>query len=140
MMTLPRYLVIVRAGDTELFEALKAQLAREPYPVGLIWDRRGGDRRTRPGSATDERRTEERRVGDAMWEEMGFRVTETNALPPDATMNRVASLMGDIGAGQPLSNGQRLERSLERSLAVRMFARHLEAALRDNRLGRDTAR
>jgi hypothetical protein len=137
MTTLPRYLVIVRAGDTELFEALKAQLACEPYPVGLIWDRRSSERRTEPAAMDHDRREGERRsAADATWEALGFMVTETDALPPDATVNRVASLMGDIGAGQPGSSGLRLERSL----AVRMFARHLEAALRDRRLTRDSRR
>jgi hypothetical protein len=137
-MTLPRYLVIVRDGDTELFEALKAQLAREPYPVGLVWDRRGSHRRAGRATVSDDRRTgERRRPGDATWESLGFMVTETDTLPPEATVNPVASLMSDIGAGRP--PGRRDQRP-GRSLAVRMFARHLEAALRDLRQSRDPDR
>jgi hypothetical protein len=65
--------VVVRRGETELFETLKREFGHVP-DIQVIWDRRSGDRRTRRGDApTAERRQRDRRARPpAMWEIEGY--------------------------------------------------------------------
>jgi hypothetical protein len=91
----PHYLVVVRRGKTELFEQLKRELAREPYPATLIWYRRQGDRRRAEAPVTvDRRRHDERRADpDASWHTHHFVVASTTSPPiglSDAYSNPVA--------------------------------------------------
>jgi hypothetical protein len=74
---------VVRRGKTELFGQLKRELAREPYPATLIWDRRQGDRRRAEASVSvDRRRHDDRRTEpDASWHTHDFVVASTTTPP-----------------------------------------------------------
>jgi hypothetical protein len=129
----PHYLVVVRDGETQLFEDLKTQLAREPYPAVLIWDRRRAERRTTAQRVGRERRIGERRTApDPMLETDGFLVTVTADPPVDGIRNALASVTA------PADTAPRVRRA-ENIFALRMFALNLETALRELR-GRRTAR
>jgi hypothetical protein len=73
MATSPECLVIVRRGETEVFERLKAQFAGTPK-VQVMWDRRVRDRRVIIQDVDDERRRGERRapVDATMWTTRGY--------------------------------------------------------------------
>jgi hypothetical protein len=133
----PYFLVVVRAGETELFEALREQLATAPYPAALMWDRRRRDRRVIVQDVPEERRAGDRRaLAYPEWDRQGFLVTETLALPPDAITNRRAALaprtdprvlpfVRDPGAGRIRRTWERGERIV----ALRMFTSKLERGL-----------
>jgi hypothetical protein len=76
-------LIVVRRGETSLFENLTQELARSPQPVQVIWDRRMRDRRVIIRDDVDaDRRTEERRATpSATWTTHGFIVTRAEAVP-----------------------------------------------------------
>jgi len=131
----PHYLIIVRDGETQLFEDLKAQLAREPYPAALIWDRRQGDGRARAEADGPDRRADERRAPpDPTLETDGFIVTVTAEPPAEAIRNELASVTPSRdGAAPPSDRGATI-------FALRMFALNLRSKLRELRARRATAR
>ena len=140
----PQYLVVVRTGETQLFEDLKEQLAREPYPAALIWDRRRRDRRVVVRDVAADRRTDHRRAPpDATWETHGFVVTETDQPPPNAVSNRLATLAPQLGAavfprdpGAARRQIQRVWERGERIFALRMFALNLQLKMQERRAKR----
>jgi hypothetical protein len=68
-----QHVVVVRRGETELFKSLQREFGNVPH-VQVIWDRRGGERRTkRVEAAKAERRQRDRRARPpAMWEVQGY--------------------------------------------------------------------
>jgi hypothetical protein len=58
----PRYLAVVRRGETEIYRMLKDYLGRRGL-VDVVWDRRVGDRRgnPRPQAPAADRRSGDRR-------------------------------------------------------------------------------
>jgi hypothetical protein len=87
----PRYLVIVKRGETRLFEELQSSLDRWPEGTEIVWDRRqGGERRAATQLVDLDRRQRQRRSQpDAMWYTHGFIVVETSQ-PPESS-SRVIS-------------------------------------------------
>ncbi len=78
----PRYLVIVRRGETRLYEELQNNLDRWPEGTTVIWDRRERDRRVIMQDVILERRRRQRRSEpDSMWYTHGFIVVETTDPP-----------------------------------------------------------
>ncbi len=73
MATPPECLVIVRRGETAVFERLKAQFAGMPN-VQVVWDRRVRDRRVIIQDVENERRGGERRapLDATMWTTRGY--------------------------------------------------------------------
>src|SRR5262245_13742082 len=69
----PECLVVVRRGETEVYERLKAQFAGVPG-VRVIWDRRVPDRRVIIQDVGNERRRGERRapLDATMWTTRGY--------------------------------------------------------------------
>ncbi len=143
MEPFPQYLVVVRAGETQLFEDLKDQLAREPYPAALIWDRRRRDRRVVVRDVAVDRRAGRRRASpDATWETHGFAVDETDRPPLDAVPNKLAALTPAVESGPlPLSRDpgtarRHIRRAWdrgERIFALRMFALNLQLKIQERR-------
>ncbi|HEV8674119.1 MAG TPA: hypothetical protein VGX21_08735 [Methylomirabilota bacterium] len=58
--TPPRYIAVVRRGETEVYRMLKEYLEARGL-AEVIWDRRVADRRLQPDPAAAERRRGERR-------------------------------------------------------------------------------
>jgi hypothetical protein len=56
----PRYIAVVRRGETEVYRILKEYLEARGL-VEVVWDRRLDDRRHRDTSAPEERRNRDRR-------------------------------------------------------------------------------
>jgi len=56
-----RRLIIIRRGDTELFEELRARFAEDPDTI-VMYDRRSGSRRRLKRQGVPERRHGERRL------------------------------------------------------------------------------
>jgi hypothetical protein len=56
-----RRLIIIRQGDTELFEELRARFAGDPETL-VVYDRRSGSRRRVKRQGVPERRRGERRL------------------------------------------------------------------------------
>src|SRR5262245_51343026 len=83
MATPPECLVIVRRGETEVYERLKAQFAGMPN-VQVIWDRRVRDRRVIIQDVDDERRRGERRapLDATMWATRGYFVARPQSPAP----------------------------------------------------------
>jgi len=83
MATSPECLVIVRRGETAVFERLKAQFAGVPN-VQVVWDRRVRDRRVIIQDAENERRRGERRApADAtMWTTRGYFLARPQSISP----------------------------------------------------------
>jgi len=82
----PRYIVIVRRGETRLYEELQTNLDRWPEGTTVIWDRRERDRRVITQDVTIERRRRQRRAEpDSMWYTHGFVVVETTEPPEQST-------------------------------------------------------
>lgn len=82
----PLYLVIVKRGETGLFEELQQSLDRWPEGTRVIWDRRERDRRVVTQEVTPERRMRSRRAEpDSMWHTHGFIVVETTGPPERAS-------------------------------------------------------
>ncbi len=78
----PHRLIIVRRGETAIFQAIQQNLDRWPEGTRVIWDRREQDRRAIMRPVTIERRQGERRTSpDSMWHTHGFIVVETSRLP-----------------------------------------------------------
>ncbi len=126
----PHFLVVVRDGETQLFEDLKTQLAREPYPALLIWDRRRRERRQSIHPVLVERRGGERRTApEPTLESEGFIVTLTADPPPGAIRNGLASVTASANGATMLDRGERI-------FALRMFARNLESKLHELRARR----
>jgi hypothetical protein len=85
--------VIVRRGETRLFQELQSSLDRWPEGTTVMWDRRQGDRRIALQEVTIERRRRQRRTEpDSMWYTHGFIVVETSEPPqrPTAGNNRTS--------------------------------------------------
>ena len=81
----PHRLIIVRQGETAIFQAIQQNLDRWPEGTRVIWDRRQYERRTTPRPVTVDRRHGERRVSpDSMWYTHGFIVVETQS--PDESV------------------------------------------------------
>jgi len=80
----PECLVIVRRGETEVFERLKAQFAGMPN-VHVIWDRRVRDRRVIIQDVEGERRRGERRapVDATMWMTRGYFIARPHSPAAD---------------------------------------------------------
>ena len=70
----PQCLVVVRRGETEVFERLQAGFARMPNDMRVIWDRRVRDRRVIIQDVELERRRGERRapLDVTMWTTRGY--------------------------------------------------------------------
>jgi hypothetical protein len=84
-MRLPQRLIVVRRGETEVFREVVDTLDRWPEGTGVIWDRRGGERRKRRRMIPVERREGQRRAeADSMWHTHGFVVADTAVLPAEA--------------------------------------------------------
>jgi hypothetical protein len=82
-MCASRRLIVVRRGETGVFQALQESLDRWPGVARVIWDRRVRDRRVAIQSVMiDRRRTQRRTEPDAMWYSHGFIVVAT-ACPPE---------------------------------------------------------
>jgi hypothetical protein len=83
-MRAPRRLIVVRRGETGIFQALQESLDRWPEGTQVIWDRRVRDRRAAIRPITMERRRNQRRIEpDAMWYTHGFIVVETHRPPEE---------------------------------------------------------
>ena len=79
-------LIIVRRGETGIFQAIRENLDRWPEGTRVIWDRRERDRRVVMRPVTLERRRSERRSApDSMWHTHGFVVVETSQPPGEPT-------------------------------------------------------
>ena len=76
-------LVIVRRGETEVFERLKAQFAGTPN-VHVVWDRRVRDRRVIIQDVDNERRRGERRapLDATMWTTRGYFLARQHPIAP----------------------------------------------------------
>jgi hypothetical protein len=86
-MRLPRRLIVVRRGETGIFQALQESLDRWPEGTQVIWDRRVRDRRAAIRPITMERRRNQRRIEpDAMWYTHGFIVVETHRPPEEVPL------------------------------------------------------
>ncbi|HEV8676198.1 MAG TPA: hypothetical protein VGX21_19350 [Methylomirabilota bacterium] len=82
----PRYVVIVRRGETRLFLELQGSLDRWPEGTTVVWDRRQTDRRVAvQGVSIDRRRRQRRTEPDSMWYTHGFIVVETTEPPEQPT-------------------------------------------------------
>jgi hypothetical protein len=87
----PHYLVIVKRGETRLFEELQGSLDRWPEGTAIVWDRRERDRRAESREVDLDRRRRQRRAEpDAMWYTHGFIVVETSQ--PSEESSRAASI------------------------------------------------
>ena len=74
-----RRLIIVRRGETGIFQAIQDNLDRWPEGTRVIWDRRERERRATIRPVIVERRSQERRTApDAMWYTHGFIVGEAS--------------------------------------------------------------
>jgi hypothetical protein len=79
-----QHVVIVRRGETELFNTLQREFGEVPQ-VQVIWDRRTRDRRAaRPGARGIERRGRDRRSRPpAIWQIQGYLLVPGSAGAPD---------------------------------------------------------
>lgn len=86
----PPCLVVVRCGETEVFERLQAGFVRMPKDVRVMWDRRVRDRRVIIQDVEPERRRGERRapVDATMWTTRGYIVAHPE---PSAAAKAVAA-------------------------------------------------
>jgi hypothetical protein len=76
--------VIVRRGETQLYQELLNSLDRWPEGTTVMWDRRERERRViSQGVTIDRRRRQRRSEPDSMWYTHGFVVIETTE-PPEA--------------------------------------------------------
>ncbi len=83
-MRATRRLIVVRRGETGIFQALQESLDRWPEGTRVIWDRRIRDRRATLRPVTLDRRQAQRRSEpDSMWYTHGFIVVEIPQ-PPEA--------------------------------------------------------
>lgn len=78
----PRYLAVVRRGETEEYSILKDYLGRRGV-IDVVWDRRVGERRraARPPTTGPERRGRDRRQGpqrDLASRPLGFFLVRTD--------------------------------------------------------------
>jgi hypothetical protein len=93
----PECLVIVRRGETEVYERLKAQFAGVPN-VQVIWDRRVRDRRVIIQDVGNERRRGERRapLDATMWTTRGYVLARPHTAGPAAapTLRKVNGQRG----------------------------------------------
>lgn len=70
----PRYLAVVRRGETEVYRILKEYLEARGL-LQVVWDRRGEQRRRSagPSAASDRRRADRRRpTHDVAYRTLGF--------------------------------------------------------------------
>lgn len=85
-MRTTRRLIVVRRGETGIFQALQESLDRWPEGTRVIWDRRVRDRRATLRPVTlERRRTQRRSEPDSMWYAHGFIVVEIPRLPEAPT-------------------------------------------------------
>jgi hypothetical protein len=134
----PHYLIIVRAGLTQVFDALKQHLAQEPYPTTLIWDRRRGDRRVKSlGGGPGRRRSERRAPPDSIWETHGFVVAEMERPPLEGT-DAYRNPAADAERGADLYRPARPESELPqrdrfgRLVGLKMFQLRLRAKVEES--------
>ena len=83
-----RMLIVVRRTETALYDHLARSFAAVP-DVGVVLDRRQGERRTTPGNMATERRRANRRIRKSQFSSLGYLVVrfgpkhqEAFALPP----------------------------------------------------------
>jgi hypothetical protein len=83
MATPPECLVIVRRGESKVFERLRAQFAGVPN-VQVVWDRRVRDRRVIIQDVENERRRGERRapLDATMWTTRGYFLVRLHPTAP----------------------------------------------------------
>jgi hypothetical protein len=87
-MSIPaRCVVVVRRGEREVFDRLRAELGAE---IEVIWDRRVRDRRVIIQDVADERRRGERRapVDATFWTTRGYIMTRSSAGEAAVTLRR----------------------------------------------------
>jgi hypothetical protein len=94
-----KYVVIVRRGETEVFQSLVEHFGTGPDATPVVWDRRVRDRRVIIQDRVPERRLGERRapVDATMWTRRGFvviRVDRTVAAESEPSIGRRASAPG----------------------------------------------
>jgi hypothetical protein len=83
-----RYVVVVRRGETRLFQELQSSLDRWPEGTAVVWDRRHADRRTVVQEVSIERRRRQRRAEpDSMWYSHGFVVVEATEPPEESSQD-----------------------------------------------------
>ena len=89
----PECLVIVRPGETEVFERLKAEFAGMEN-VQVVWDRRVRDRRVIIQDVDDERRRGERRapLDATMWTTRGYVIARPHTGAPTQAAEAPVSL------------------------------------------------
>jgi hypothetical protein len=85
-MAAGKYLVIVRRGETEIFNSLVEHFGTGPDATPVIWDRRVRDRRVIIQDRVPERRRAQRRalIDATMWSERGFVVVRVDRPGTDA--------------------------------------------------------
>ncbi len=82
----PRYLAVVRRGETEVYRLLKEYLEARGL-AQVVWDRRVGERRfAGPGAADSERRRSDRRgpASDPSARTLGFFIARPGGDSPKA--------------------------------------------------------
>ncbi|MBI4011895.1 MAG: hypothetical protein HY359_06285 [Candidatus Rokubacteria bacterium] len=98
-----QHLVIVRRGETQVFERLQAEFARGPKGAQVIWDRRVRDRRVIIQDVEAERRRGERRapLDATMWTTRGYIVARpgpaADAVATTLTRPRRRTRRGEAG-------------------------------------------
>jgi len=88
MGSTPRFIAIVRQGETRTFRALQQEFREELQAVRVIWDRRRGERRRTPGAGPppiERRRGDRRQHAPREWDTMGFIVVPARAGGEDAS-------------------------------------------------------
>ncbi len=102
----PRYLVVVRRGETETFQGLQEHFASGPDPTPVVWDRRVRDRRVIIQDVEGERRRGDRRapIDATMWTKRGFvvvRVDKPSAEDAELAGDRRHAASGPAGRRPP---------------------------------------
>jgi hypothetical protein len=152
-------LIVVRRGETRLFDVLHERFASGPPPAQVIWDRRMRDRRViiRDDVSTERRRSERRGLEPSTWATHGFLMTRPRpantpgdresrprARPPIAPgraqlLIEAATRHGDASAcGHLVPRGLRTDEEHVRLYArlVRESSRHLSGEWPTSRLYR----
>lgn len=95
----PRYLVVVRRGEEEIFHSLQEHFSAGADPTQVVYDRRVRDRRVIIQDREPERRSGERRAPTdvTMWTKRGFIVVRVDRGSARAT-GRLRAAGGATGA------------------------------------------